>query len=469
MSDFTVIPRSSSSSTKIGNNRKSYFLLWLLANAVIWSLAILALKKIPASYTSEWTIAFPGAKTSTNVTLPGIGQASTNSDPGFNSQSSDPRENYKFIALTNEVLATAAKNLNMPVGNFGKPKIKILDNTSLMQFQIAGDTPQQAQQKAIAFHRALEAKLEELRKEENLKQDRSLETVLTNADQKLQAAQQKLSEYKANSPLSSSEQLRDLSVNVEGLRRQRSETLAQLKQVGAKFSQLSASLGLSAQEAVDALVLQSNPLFQRYLADYSSTSAQLANLSAKYLPTHPAIITKQMEKDAAATALFKQAQLLLGRPTSQVTIEQLNLNSGSSSGSSSERSILFQQLISLQTEQQGLQAQAQELDLQINQLESRLISLSQQESKLDSLQRDTKIAEAIFSSTLTRLDLGKSNISAYYPQFSVLSQPSLPEESSSSQPKFILLGAVIGSVFLTTGIVLLWVQSGKNRKFKANI
>ncbi|MBD2449491.1 hypothetical protein H6G76_20450 [Nostoc sp. FACHB-152] len=469
MSDFTVIRRSSSSLTKIVKNRKSYFLLWLLSNAIIWSLALLVLKKIPASYTSEWTIAFPGAKTSSNVNLPGIGQASTYSDSNFNTQSSDPRENYKFIALTDEVIKTAANQLNISIEDFGKPQIKILDNTTFMQFRLAGNTPQQAQQKAIVFQRVLEAKLEELRKVETSKENSSLEASLNNAGKKLQAAQRQLYEYKANSPLISSDQLRDLSVNVEGLRRQRSETLAQLKQVSTKFTQLSASLGLSAQDAVDALVLQSNPLFQRYLGDYSTTSGQLASLSAKYMPTHPAVITKQMEKDAANAALLKQAQSLLGRPVSQVAIEQLNINSGGSLGASSERAVFFQQLISLQTDQQGLQAQAQELAQQIKQLESRITYLSQKESQLDNLQRNTKIAEAVFSSTLTKLDLGKSNISVYYPQFVLLSPPNLPAESSSPKTLLVLFGAVVGSFFLTTGVGFLWFNNHKSQNKSTDI
>ncbi len=466
MTDFSAT-RHSSYSTLVLKSWKLYLPLWLVANALIWSATLLYLKKTPPTYTSDWKIILPAAKSSSNVVLPGIGQASTSEAPA-SSQSSDARQNYKYLAESEDVLEAAANQLKMPVKKFGKPRIKIVDATTLMQFEIKGDSPQEAQKKAFAFHNALEAKLEELRKEEIAQQNRSLKGFLGGAEEKLQGAQQRLSTYKAQSRLSSSEQLRDLSINVEGLRRQRSETIAQLQQASARFRDLSASLGLSSQEAVDALVLQADPLFQQYLADYSKASTALVNLSAKFLPNHPTVILKQQEKDVSQAALFQQAQSLLGRSVSIATLEKLNSGGSSSSGrgSSSERVALFQELISLQGQEKGLQAQAQELGQQIAQLESRLTAMSQQESQLDNLQRDIRIGEAVFSSTLTRLDLSQSNLSASYPPISFLSKPNLPEKPSEPKKKLVLLGATIGSFCMTTGMTSLWLLSRKRQTTK---
>ncbi|KYC40462.1 hypothetical protein WA1_26415 [Scytonema hofmannii PCC 7110] len=439
---------------------------WLLANVTIWGVALLYLKQKSPSYKSQWTISLPAAKSSTKVSVPGIGEASSSSDSPFASQSSDPRENYKFIAQTEEVLTAAARELKIPPKKFGKPKIKILDNTTLIQFEIEGDSPEEAQKKAIVLQKTLEDQLDELRKVEIAKQDQNLEVVLGTAEKKLQAAQQRLAEYQTRSRLSSNEQLQDLSQNIEALRRQRAETFAQLRLVSARLRQLSVSLGLSSQQAVDALTLQSNQVFQLYLTDYGKVSAELTHLSAKYLVSHPVVITKEEEKNAALTALLQQAKSLLGRSVSLSYLQQLNISGGASGNSSAQRGTLFQELISLQTQQQGLQAQAQEFEEQIKQLESRLTILTQQASKLDNLQRNTKIAEAVFSSTLTRLDVSKSNITASYPQTVVLSKPNLPEDASGPKDKIVLLGTVIGSLFLTTGTISLGLIANKNQRIK---
>jgi len=124
----------------------------------------------------------------------------------------------------------------------------------------------------------------------------------------------------------------------------------------------------------------------------------------------------------------------------------------------------MQELISLQAQRQGLQSQVQELEEQIGSLENRASSLSQQESTLAELQRNVKIAEAVFSSTMTKLDLSTSNIFASYPQIQVVNQPVLPEKPSSPNIIFALLGTSAGSLFLTTGLFLLWWRNYRNQE-----
>ncbi|MEB3181397.1 MAG: hypothetical protein VKL59_20530 [Nostocaceae cyanobacterium] len=461
----TTVPNAPENSTSTAKSKKHYIFLWLGTNAVIWSIALLYLALRPSSYKSQWSINLPATTPKTSVSVPNIGQASSWNESPYRSFA-DPRENYKFLAESDEVLEAAANQIKMPVEKFGKPKIKIIDNTTLMRFEIKGNTPQQAQQKALALQNALQTIIDKLRIQEVSQQDGILAQSISGDEQKLQAAKQRLYAYKATATLNSSQQLRDLTTNLEGMRRQKSETVAQLKQVTAKMRQMSVSLGLSPQEAADALVLQSDKLFQQYLANYSQASADLLNLSAKYLPANPVVITKQQAKDSAEAALLQHGQRLLGRPVSTITLRQLMLSGGGSTESYSERARLLQELISLQTQQQGMLAQVEELDQQIAQLESRLKILSQQESKLDNLERDVKIAEAVFSSNLTKLNLSKSDVSSSYPQFSIITPPNLPKKSSNPSPLLVLLGTGICSIFLTTGTVTLWMRDRKQQQPK---
>lgn len=443
-----------------------YLLMGLAINQIIWTASLIYLKVKSPAYTSKWAIAVSGVKSSTNISLPGIGEASSSTDSSYNSQTSDPRENYKYLAENDEVLQVAAKQLSMSKKEFGKPQAKILDNSSLLEFEIDGNTPKEAQLKALALQNALAARLEQIRSDEISQQDRNTENALGSVRQKLQTAQQRLSNFKALSPLSSNEQLRDLTSNLEGLRRQQAEAVAELQQASARVKQLTADLGLSTPQAVDALILQSDSVFQQYLADYSKASAELVKLKTKFLPASPVIVSKQQEKDAAQAALLQRGQLLLKRSVSQNTLKQLTLSGSSSSGSSSERAKLLQELISLREQQQGFEAQAQGLNQQIAKIESRLTNLSQEESKLDSFQRDVKIAEAVFSSSLTKQELSKSNISASYPPASLVVKPSLPEDASAPKKNIVLLGTAMSSLFFTTGTTLLWLRDRKIQEIK---
>ncbi len=50
-----------------------------------------------------------------------MGQASSQSESPYNSDFADPRENYKYLAGTEEVLDKAAQSIGMPLTEFGKP------------------------------------------------------------------------------------------------------------------------------------------------------------------------------------------------------------------------------------------------------------------------------------------------------------------------------------------------------------
>jgi uncharacterized protein involved in exopolysaccharide biosynthesis len=151
----------------------------------------------------------------------------------------------------------------------------------------------------------------------------------------------------------------------------------------------------------------------------------------------------------------------LGKPFSLASLKQLNLNG---TNSSTAREALFQQLVTVQADQKGLTAQAQTMDQQIIELEKRLKELAQQESNLDALKRDTQVAEAVFSSTLTRLDIGKSNAFGSYPLIQIVAEPSLSDSPIAPKKSYVYLGAGLGSFFSTTGFALLWLYSCKRKK-----
>ncbi|NJK40777.1 MAG: response regulator [Acaryochloridaceae cyanobacterium SU_2_1] len=444
-----------------------YLALGLVGNILVWAVSIIYLVFTPPVYTSQWTITLPGAGSSARVDLPGVGQATSENESPYRSQASDPRENYKSLALTDELQNIAAAQAKIPLQEFQQPRVQILLNSTLMKFEIQGQTAEAAQRKAYAFHTALGIRLDQLRKQEVTQSDKNLETTLAKAKLKLNSARQKLTQFQTSSGLDSSDQIRDLSINIEQLRRQNAEATAQLKQVAARFQGLSQDLNLSSQEANDAFVLEADPLFQQYKTNASQANAALATLSSRLNANHPDVLNKQEEKNAAETALVNYGRSLLGRPVTQATLRKLSLKSND--GSDSKRGSLFQDLISTRSEQQGLQRQTQELNQQIEQFEAKLKTLSQQNGTLVRLQRDVQIAEAVFSSTLARLDLSQASLSASYPPIAIIAQPSLPKAPSAPKPSYVLLGAVFGSLWITVGILIWWFRSRRGQRLNRHV
>jgi uncharacterized protein involved in exopolysaccharide biosynthesis len=429
-----------------------YFALGLAANAALWGLTLTYLKLAKPVYTSDWAIILPGAGAGVSVNLPEIGQASSSTSSPFGSASMDPRANYQFLVTNEAVLADAAASLNIPLKQLGKPKIKLVDNTSIMEFEVTGPTAKDAQMRSRAIYDALQNKLDRLRLEEVSKREVGIQGTLISAQEKLKLAQKKLSEYKAFSGLSSSDQVRELSSNIEQLRKQKAESYAQVRQTTNRLAQLSSDLGLTVSEAANAFLLQADQLFQQNLKDYSESSAALVVLKAKWGENHPLVVKESARQEAARSALLDRASALLGHKVSQSILQRLSVKT--ETGSSRES--LFRDLVAVQSEQKGASAQNEALGDQIAELEVRLKMLVQKQTKLDNLQRDVQIAEAVFASTLAKLDLGKSDIFISYPVTQLIAEPTLPDEKTSPRPLLVFLGSGVASLFITTGLIMLW-------------
>ena len=360
-------------------------------------------------------------------------------------------------------MTAAAKKLNMHLEHFGSPRINLVQHTTLITFEFKGDTPEEGRKKNLAIYQAFQERLAQLRRQEIAQREAGLQESLIGSQKKLEAAQAKLSTYKARSGLSGNEQVTSLSTNIEELRKNRAEVISQQQQANARLQQLSTNLNLSSQQAADAFALQSDQLFQQYLQTYNEANSALVVLESKFLPANPTVVRERARRDAAKVALTQRSQAILGRPIAQDTLAQLNLDSNTSGGA---REKLFQDLVVVQTEQRGLQAQAQEIDRQITQLENRHKALAQKEITLEALKRDLNVAEAVFSSTITNLDISKSNALGSYPVIQMLVEPTLPASPSSPKKKFAFLGAGLGSLFLTTGLVTLGLYKNKNQMSK---
>ncbi|WP_055075218.1 hypothetical protein [Pseudanabaena sp. 'Roaring Creek'] len=441
---------------KLGKNNflrySRYIILGVVANVLLWGAAISYLKKTPPVYISKWAMIMPGNGLGVNVNLADLGQTSASSSSPFGGTSMDPRANYQFILTDESLLEIAATNQKIPISKLGKPKVKLVDNTSIMEMEIGARTPEEARDNATAIINALQSRLNMLRAEEIDKRGENNDVTLKEAREKLQIAQKRLSAYKASSGLSSSNQVGELSTNIEILRKQKAELSAQKELISSRFQQLSDSLGLTVPEVSDAFILHADRQFLQNAKDYSEANTSLTVLLAKWDINHPLVVKEAARQKSAQTAMISRAGELLRKEVKPSYIDHLVL--GDSSGSSREN--LFRDLIALDSDRQGAIAQNQALEEQIFQLEDRLQSLVQKQVVFDNLQREVQIAEAVFASTLAKINLAKSDIFTAYPLIQVLSKPSLPDKKSSPQPTVVFLGTGIGSVLVTTGLVMLW-------------
>jgi DNA-binding NarL/FixJ family response regulator/uncharacterized protein involved in exopolysaccharide biosynthesis len=438
-----------------GSKKLFYLGTWLAGNIVLWSASLLYLKFASPTYNSSWTIALPGTASSTSISLPDIGQASSQNQSPFSNSVSDPRANYKLVATSEDVVKPAAESLKMTLQEFGKPTVEILDNTTLMQFSVEGNTPEETRAKAIAIHQAFKNNLDRLKNIESNEPDKNTLETLRNAQLRLEKARKELADYQASTGLSSKEQVGNLDKSIDQMRVDLAQLTSQQEQIQGTSNQLIQELKLSPAKAQDAMTVQSDRLFRQYLDNYSQIKAELVSLEAKYLPSHPTVIAKQQDSQAAETALLQRASSLLERTADLNDLSQLGLSSNENQNNSQKDNLLGE-LVNLQAQRQGLGSQVKELEQQIIQLETRQRQRSRFGSELNRLAKNEQIAEAVYSSTLTQLEISKTNTSNIYPPISLLTQPNLPMEPSSPKTSLVLMGSAIASFFLTTALLSLW-------------
>lgn len=441
------------SQKRIGWRIFRYLGVAALANGMVWGLSMSYLKNAEFSYTSELILNVAGSGQGVNVNLPDIGQAVTSTSSPFGS-SSDPRENYKLIASNTTVLQKAAESLKLPPEDFGSPQIKIINNTTTFKIEITGNTPEKAQQKAKALYEALASRLDFLRTTEQNSRNEAIQSAVNEAQSKLTNAQSRLSDYKMQSGLSSSDQVGYLINTIEQLRKQRAELITQTRQSEATLKQLSETLQTSSPEASDSLTLQSDQEFQNSLKEYTQITLELDALKESRGENYPDVLELKDKQQTALNIFLKRGESLLGKSLDQETLQNLNLDN--TSGLGIKRGELYQKIVTLESEHKGFVGQLESLNQQIKELEARLTVLVDKARTLDSLLKEVQIAEAIFTSTLAKVDLGKSDPFGSFPLLQLIEEPTLPEEPTSPKTKLVIIGSGLGSILVTFGLTILW-------------
>jgi len=124
------------------------------------------------------------------------------------------------------------------------------------------------------------------------------------------------------------------------------------------------------------------------------------------------------------------------------------------------RQELYGDLVNNRADWRKLAIEIETLGPEIALLESRLKDLTQQQVTVDNLQREIQIAQAIFASTIAKLDLGKGNIYSIYPIMQLVAPPSLPDRDkpTAPRPQLIFLGGAAASIIVTIALILLWLE-----------
>ena len=434
-----------------------YFISFGLPIVLIWSAVISYAKFTPKTYTSEMTLNLPGSVSNSSVSLDQIGQTSTSSGSPFSSVSMSPKVIYKTIAESSRVLGLAAKVLGDPARTIPKPTIQLIEETALMNFAMNGPSPKIAQARAEALLVAVEQQLDILRKDEIERRSNSIRQSLVEVESNLQHARNALLNFQQNVGMVSIDQFRNIVENSEVLRQKIGQLRAEVEKAKFQNKSYSEILGITTADAAIALQVQADPRYSTLSNELSLALTEDGANRAKWGVNHPKRMESATRVRAARDQITSIAMVLTGKGGKRV-IEHLLLSQ------SKDRSDLFRTMVETEAQINGLNAQLGSLEFAARDHDVMLARQTANAAKLEDLERDHKIAEAVFSSALARVDTNRQDIYASYPLLQVLSPASLPKNPSSPKVIYAIGGGAAGTFFLLIALVFTWIRQPILRK-----
>ncbi|GAB5348334.1 GumC family protein [Alteriqipengyuania sp. 357] len=444
----------------VGRYRR-YFVALAIPMAVIWGLTIAYILFAPDRYDSRMTLILPGTGVGGSINLESIGQATTNTSSAFSSPSLSPTENYKRLLTSDVVLRDAAERAGEAEGGFPAPGIKLIDQTNLIEVQIAAGDPETARDRMEALQAAFLDALESLRTDEAQRREDADAERIHELELKVDEAQKALLAFQAETGLVSLDQFAGRVTSLDRLKESERDRRVLVAESGAAAGRLASTLDISLGQARMAMRLKADPEFRELLSRYAKTSAEHTERGATLGDAHEAMEELGVERAALRDALSARGARVAGTSRSAVV-------AFADLAVSDTRERLFATLTERDAGRAGHGAALAELRRQISQESANSQQQVEQAARLADLTRDLRVAEAVFSSALARLDTNKSDPFASYPLVQTLEVPSLPRDRSSPSPMLAIAGAFGASLFTLFGFLLLWLRQPIIRKILPN-
>lgn len=427
-----------------------YVVFCLLGAALIWAPIIGYLKTAPLSFKSHASLILPGSGASASLNLNGIGQASSYANSAFASNAVSPTETYKRLLSADRILQQAAISLNIKRKDLGRPRINLVDQTSLIHIEMTGSSPEDAQNRSSAIVSAFFSELDALRADEVSTREDSGSDAINDYRASVGKTQAEIAQLQNKSGLLSVEQydvLLDRHLNLEA--KIQTQT-ADLNQTRASVSALSSQLGISPQSAAATLKLFADGSYLAMLEETSKHEASLAQATSQFGTRHPNVVEARNARNNASNAARQMAQNVTGLDTQ--TLEALDL------APQGARADLLAQLVRMEATREGASRLLETLQTQYDEGSKKLVKLAIAAAELQELERDFSVAEAVFASAIAKSQSSKSDVYASYPLVQVLENPSLAEKPTSPNRKLAYAAGIAATVMLLISLIMGWVR-----------
>jgi len=427
----------------------TFFIAWCFA---IWVPIFTYLTTTPPSYTSRMALILPGSGASATINLERIGQASSFASSAFASDSVSPTQTYKRLIRANRIRLAAAHNLGLPVTDLPAPAIDLVDQTGLIRVQVKGPSAKEAQSRAEAILASFQTELTLLRNDELQMREQSAVSAIEEYRTSVAATRVDIDLLQQEIGFLSEDQFAAQVRNNDTLRIRTDSAYAHLLEKTAYVQALESTLGLPANMAAKVLNLYSDNGYLTFAKDSSDKAALLAEMRAQYGAQHPRVLEALAQYTLSQDSLVTIAAARTGLTKSEILALEMSQKG--------DRTSLLADLVRSDAERQGAKAEYELLNARCVADRQKLETIAPKAARLEDLQRDFRVSEAVFTSAIARGQSSKVDVYASYPLVQVLEAPSLPTKPSSPRRMITLAVGGAATVCVMMSLALGWARFG---------
>ncbi|MBW4698613.1 MAG: exopolysaccharide biosynthesis protein [Aphanocapsa lilacina HA4352-LM1] len=329
-------------------------------------------------------------------------------------------------------------------------KSKAGDQSTILDFEAKGSSPELARQRAEAVLKSYQQRLNDLRIDDANRRDQFSREEMQRAKDELQKAQRALSQYKQSTGLvDADEQTRGLVTALNALRSTQTLTLAQAEASTQRASSLERAVGMNLQRATAALNLGEDKGLQVLRQRLADVETQLAQARGLYT-----------DKNLRVKSLELQREELMGKIKQQVdgiVPDAANVNTSLGGNNYRDSRIdLILQLIQAQAEGGAQRRQAERLQGRIDSIEAQLRALAPRQSQLRELTRRYEIAEGVYRGLVAQVQQAKVNAFDAYPNVQILDAPAV-DSKPSPRGWVVALGGLLAMLSGSVALAL-WLE-----------
>lgn len=421
-------------------------------NTILFAIAVYTILSTPKVWTAKAALILPNSKSELKADLGTLGDLSGGDGVVF-SQQLNPLKILSSIMTSDETLTQvweqdSQQELFSRLKTYKSLfKVSPHSESTVISLSVEGSSPDVAKQRTNAWVEKFQKRLQQLRQADVATRTQLMSQELEQAQNNLQKTQTALAQYQQTTNLvSAKEQTAQLVTTIENLTTTQTQLIAQAQANATKVNSLSARLRMSPEQAMRSLQLGENSNYQFVRNELAEVEAQLVATRDSLHDNHPSVQSLLIQR--------QQLQSQLEQYISQATggLGGVNRSLGS------ESAILVQQLIMAESEAQALRTQAEQIQLNVIQLNAQLNYLPVAQQKLVELQRQYEIAEGVYNGLVAKVQEVKLNAFSAYPSVQLLDQPHVDFKPTEPKKRLIALGTLLTSFFGSMALIL-WLES----------